>query len=70
MITDALLLEWQRKARRDDCFTSYDAFVPSDIRQMIGEIQRLRKTVSDAQAWIERVKETGISEQPRSFNSD
>lgn len=26
-------------ARRDDCFTAHDGFVPSDIRELIAEVE-------------------------------
>ena len=33
------LLEMKELARRDDCFTAYDGFVPSDIRGLIMELE-------------------------------
>lgn len=39
MITDALLAQWAEIAKRDDWHRS---FVGSDIRQLIGEVQRHR----------------------------
>jgi hypothetical protein len=40
MITNARLEQWLQWARRDDAF---NYFVPSDLREMIGEIKRLRE---------------------------
>lgn len=37
------LAQWKELARRDDWYTH---FVGSDIRQMIGEIERLRREES------------------------
>lgn len=42
MIDAATLEKWTLLARRDDCFTAADSFVPSDIRRMLVEIERLR----------------------------
>lgn len=45
-IDSAKLEKWMQLARRDDCFTASDGFVPSDIREMLGEITRLRQGVA------------------------
>lgn len=45
-IDQAKLENWTALARRDDCFTAADGFVPSDIREMLGEIRRLREGVA------------------------
>lgn len=42
MITAERLKEWQHWARRDE---ACKLFVPSDIRQMLGEVERLRGTL-------------------------
>lgn len=36
------LQEWQEFARRDDCL---ERMVPSDLRQVVGEVERLRAEV-------------------------
>lgn len=47
MYIDAARLEkWIELARRDDCFTAAAGFIPSDIREMLGEIRRLRDGVT------------------------
>jgi len=43
MIDQKRLEKWQELARRDDCFTAADAFVPSDVREMLAEIRRFRE---------------------------
>lgn len=43
MISDRALVEWKEMAQRDDWHLS---FVGSDIRQMIGEIERLRDQIA------------------------
>ncbi len=34
-----LIAKWREISRQDDCF---DHMVPSDVREMLGEIERLR----------------------------
>lgn len=46
-----LVKQWKEAARRNDLF---DHMVPSDVRQLIGEIERLREALepfSDENAW-------------------
>ncbi len=45
-----LVKQWKEAARRDDLF---DHMVPSDVRQLVGEIERLR---ADLDAIPEDVK--------------
>ena len=42
MISSEQLQEWIKVSRRDDCF---DRLVPSDVRLMLGEIDRLREGI-------------------------
>jgi len=42
MISAELLQLWKSLARSDNCL---DVFVPSDIRQLIGEIERLDRVI-------------------------
>ena len=44
-------------ARRDDCL---DAFVPSDIRQMAGELQRLRAALKPFSDIADLVRNTDV----------
>jgi hypothetical protein len=47
MITDQTLAIWKEAARRDNW---HIVFVASDIREMIGEIERLRARLKTAEA--------------------
>lgn len=46
MIDPETLKTWTEWARRDDC---WKLFIPSDIRLMLGEIERLQTALSSAQ---------------------
>lgn len=46
MIDPETLKIWNDWAKRDDC---WKFFIPSDIRLMLGEIERLKRQVTSAQ---------------------
>lgn len=46
-VSDVQLDYWADLAKRDDAL---DRFVPSDIRQIIGDLQRARAALAKAQA--------------------
>ena len=46
MLTDKTLEQWSELAKRDD---ACNLFVPSDIRQLIGEVRRLRNFIAQNQ---------------------
>jgi hypothetical protein len=43
--------EWQEFARRDDCL---DRMVPSDLRQIVAQVNRLRACLTDCLATAEQ----------------
>lgn len=59
MIDSTQLAQWSEWSKRDDWHTR---FVSSDIRQMLGEIERLRETLSIVKNWLE-------NSQPRGYET-
>ena len=54
-----LVKKWKLLARRDDLFTHH--MVPSDVRQLIGEIERLRVCLE----WLDQRNRLGIGVHER-----
>ncbi len=53
-----LVKQWKEAARRDDLFNH---MVPSDVRQLVGEIERLGEVIRE----IARIVENPDSRAPR-----
>lgn len=55
MLTDETLAQWAEWARRDD---ACNLFVPSDMRQLIGEVQRLRRLRDNLLSYLNGISRT------------
>ena len=62
-----LVKQWKEAARRDDLF---DHMVPSDVRQLIGEIERLRAALELAEEAVKmliRTSDIELEHRRRAF---